>query len=153
MRKSMGIAVLAALAMGGPVAAQSDDEAAVEQVVRQLFDHMRDGDTQAMEALFHSDVRLMTTGSQDGVPMARMVPVSAWLQSVANADQVLDERLYELEVRVAENLAMVWTEYSLFVGGQFSHCGVDLVDLVRMPEGWRIVQIADTRKREGCRTS
>lgn len=153
MRKSMWIVAVALLTVAGPLAAQTDDEVAVEEVVRQLFEHMRDGDVQAMEALFHSDVRLITTGAQDGVPMARMVPASAWLQSVANADQVLDERLYELEVRVAENLAMVWTEYSLFVGGRFSHCGVDLIDLVRMPEGWRIVQIADTRKQEGCRTS
>lgn len=129
------------------------DEVAVEAVVRELFDHMRAGDAAAMAALFHPDVRLVTTGVQDGVPTARVVPASAWLESVGGSERELDERLYELEVAVAEGLAYVWTEYSLFVDGAFSHCGVDLVDLVRTDAGWRIIQIADTRKQEGCRTS
>lgn len=134
-------------------AAPTADEQAVEAVVRELFDHMRAGDAAAMEALFHPDIRLVTTGSQDGVPTARVVPASAWLESVGGSERELDERLYELDVEVAEGLAFVWTEYSLFVDGTFSHCGVDLVDLVRTEAGWRIVQIADTRKQEGCRTS
>lgn len=134
-------------------AAGTPDEQAVEAVVRELFDHMRAGDAGAMEALFHPEIRLVTTGAQDGAPTSRVVPASAWLQSVGGSERELDERLYELEVRVAEGLAMVWTEYSLFVDGTFSHCGVDLVDLVRTDAGWRIVQIADTRKQEGCRTS
>ena len=127
--------------------------AEVEGVVRSLFDHMRAGDTAAMTALFHPDVRLITTGSQDGVPTSRVVPASAWVESVGSSERELDERLYEVEVRVSENLAFVWTEYSLFVDGDFSHCGVDLIDLIRTAEGWRIVQIADTRKQEGCRQS
>lgn len=156
VRSVMTAAALSALsALPSPVslAAQTTDEAAVEGVVRALFDHMRAGDTDAMAALMHPDVRLITTGVRDGVPMARVVPISAWLDGVAAATEVLDERLYELEVQVADNLAYVWTEYSLFVGGHFSHCGVDLFDLVRTADGWRIIQVADTRRQEGCRTS
>ncbi|MEQ9399243.1 MAG: nuclear transport factor 2 family protein [Longimicrobiales bacterium] len=147
------LAVLALLLAVPSAHAQSADEQAAEQVVRDLFDHMRNGDAEAMRALFHPDARLVTTGMRDGQPLVRLVPVPDWLQGVAGADRVLDERLYETEVRVAENLAFVWTEYSLFVGGQFSHCGTDLFDLVRTADGWRIIQVADTRKQEGCRTS
>lgn len=147
------LAVLALLLAVPSARAQTPDEQAAEQVVRDLFDHMRNGDAEAMRALFHPDARLVTTGMRDGQPLVRLVPVPDWLQGVAGADRVLDERLYETEVRVAENLAFVWTEYSLFVGGQFSHCGTDLFDLVRTADGWRIIQVADTRKQEGCRTS
>ncbi len=176
MRGTKAILVLLAAAMAGGCGADGDDEldlsgvtegleadtaivarhpdaAAVEGVVRTLFDHMRQGDAAAMSVLFHPDIRLVTTGSQDGAPTSRVVAASAWAQSVGSSERELDERLYEMEVRVAENLAMVWTEYSLFVDGTFSHCGVDLIDLIRTDEGWRIVQIADTRKQEGCRTS
>ncbi len=148
------LGLLAALVLAAmPVDAQTTEEAAAVDVVRQLFVHMKAGDTEAMQALFHPDIRLVTTGVQDGTPVARTVPAAAWLQSVAGATRELDERIYQPEVRVSGGLAFVWTEYSLFVDGAFSHCGVDLVDLVRLPDGWRIVQIADTRKQEGCRTS
>jgi hypothetical protein len=48
-------------------------------------------------------------------------------------------------------LASVWTSYDLFVDGVHSHCGVDHVLLVRASEGWRIIEISDTRSTEGCR--
>lgn len=153
MTRRLAAAALAALCLATPLRAQTADEAAVQQVVVDLFDHMRAGNSEAMAALFHPDARLVTTGSRDGRPMVRMVPIPDWLRGVAGADQVLDERVYDPEVRVSQGLAMVWTEYSLFVGGRFSHCGVDLFDLVRTEDGWRILQVVDTRMTEGCRTS
>jgi hypothetical protein len=87
---------------------------------------------------------------RDGAPVATTVPVSAWLDGVAGADQVLDERIYQPEVRVDGNLASVWTFYTLHVGDRFSHCGVDAFQLVRTADGWRISQVADTRRRESC---
>jgi hypothetical protein len=41
-------------------------------------------------------------------------------------------------------------EYRFYVGERFSHCGVDSFHLVRTADGWRIVDLADTRRREGC---
>ena len=98
----------------------------------------------------HPEARLVTTGVQDGVPVARTVPVAAWLDGVRNSEAELDERLYGVEVRVAQGLATVWTEYDLLVDGSFSHCGVDAFQLVRTEAGWRILQVTDTRMREGC---
>jgi hypothetical protein len=40
--------------------------------------------------------------------------------------------------------------YVFYVGDRFSHCGVDSFQLVRISAGWRIIQIADTRRKEGC---
>ncbi len=136
--------------MADPAVAQTP-EAEVREVVERLFDGMRSGDTTAMRATFHPDVRLVTTGTRDGEPVASVVEVEAWLDAVAGADAVLDERLYDVEVRVADGLATVWTYYTLHVGSRFSHCGYDAFQLVRTPEGWRIIQVADTRQVEGCR--
>lgn len=133
-----------------PILAQAGPEAEVEQVVRDLFDHMRAGDVEAMSSLMHESVRLVTTGERDGVPVATVVPVSAWLEGVANADAELDERLYHLDVRVDGGLATVWTGYELLVDGRFSHCGVDAFQLVDTAHGWQILQVTDTRRTEGC---
>lgn len=141
--------VLALALLSHPATGQSPEDD-VLQVVHQLFDGMRSADTTMMRATFHPDVRLITTGTRDGEPVASIVPVSDWLEGVAGAGQVLDERLYDPEVRVNGNLATVWTYYTLHVGDRFSHCGFDAFQLVNTADGWRITQVTDTRQRDGC---
>ena len=53
-------------------------------------------------------------------------------------------------VQVDGNLASVWVEYSFYIGPRLSHCGVDAFQLARDASGWKIVAIADTRRRLGC---
>jgi hypothetical protein len=81
----------------------------------------------------------------------RSVPIERWLAAVAGATISLDERIWDAEVRVDDNLATVWVKYELVAGGEFSHCGVDAFQLFRSAAGWKIFQIADTQRRENCR--
>ena len=60
-----------------------------------------------------------------------------------------DERIGDIEVHLDDGLATAWTAYRLFVGERFIHCGVNAFTLVQDADGWRILQIADTR-RTGC---
>ncbi len=150
--KGLVMAVMVLSAMGPGLAAQSAEaEEAVRQVVVDLFEHMKQGDADAMAALMHEDVRLVTTAVRDDVPTTRVVGVEGWLQNVGNSERELDEQIHDVEVRVSGGLAMVWTRYDLYVEGLHSHCGVDLFDLVLTGHGWKIIGIADTRSNEGCR--
>lgn len=144
------LAMLSLLAAPVAASAQSAEEAAVAEVVEALFRHMKAGDADAMRALLHDDARLVTTALGGGVPPARIVPIDGWLEGVRTSERELDERIYDMEVRVDQGLATVWTGYDLLVDGTFSHCGVDAFQLVRTGAGWRIIQVADTRRQEGC---
>ncbi|MDH5198427.1 MAG: nuclear transport factor 2 family protein [Gemmatimonadota bacterium] len=129
-------------------AAASDDPVAV---VRHLFDAMRAKDTTAMRALFHPDARLFGTAQDSsGVPIVRVTPVGTWLAGIPHAPVYLDERLLEVETRVSGGLATIWATYAFYADTSFSHCGVDAFQLARTTEGWKIIQVADTRQREGC---
>jgi uncharacterized protein (TIGR02246 family) len=132
-----------------PAVAQEADTPAA--VVDALFSAMKAGDADAMGALLHPDVRLVTTSNQDGVPVARIVAVDRWLEGVRTSTRQLDERIYDVRVEEDAGLASVWARYDLFVDGAHSHCGVDAFHLVRVDAGWRIIEIADTRSTEGCR--
>lgn len=132
---------------------RAQDAADPGQVVRSLFAAMKAGDADAMAALLHPDARLVTTEERDGVPGARTVPVDQWLEGVGSSTRELDERIHDTVVHVDRGLAVVWTRYELYVDGAFSHCGVDAFQLVRLPDGWRILDIADTRQTEGCQPS
>lgn len=149
MRYLLLIPALAASLLGQPAAAQAPEDDVIEVVTR-LFDGMRAADTTAMRATFHPDIRLVTTGTREGRPVATVVPVEQWLAGVAGTEAVLDERIHDPVVQVADGLATVWTFYTLHVGDRFSHCGVDAFQLVRTEDGWKIIEVADTRRREGC---
>lgn len=142
-------AVLAALAPAA-TAQQSSDAAVLEPVTR-LFDGMRKGDSSMVRSVFDSTARLVTVGTRDGQPVVRVETVDGFVQAIGTPhDEVWDERLHDTEVRVDGNLAAVWTGYRFYLGDKFSHCGVDAFQLVRRADGWKISQIADTRRKEGC---
>ena len=139
------------LALGVSSVAAQGPEAEVLKTVRSLFDGMRAKDTTLMRSLFHAEARLMSADTREGVPRVSVDPLAGWLRGVAGAKEVLDERLRDTEVRVDGNLAMVWTGYDLFVGSRHNHCGVDVFILGKTADGWKILDVADTRRREGCK--
>jgi hypothetical protein len=137
--------------MAAPLPAQSAEERAVMAVVQQLFDGMREKDTTRMRATLHPEARLVTTGVREGVPVVGLVSPSQWLAGIPNAGAArLDERLRHPVVHLDMGLASVWAEYTFYLGDRLSHCGVDLFHLVKTAEGWRIIDLADTRRRENC---
>lgn len=146
MKKSWIMVALLAFAI--PAGAQQAMDP--RGVVEALFRGMKEGDAQRMAALFHPEVRLVTTSTGPGGPRASVVPVARWLESVGASERELDERIHDVQVQVDQGLASIWAGYDLYVDGELSHCGVDAFHLVRTAEGWRILEIVDTRRTEGC---
>lgn len=142
--------VLFPLSHSSPVAAQTPEEDVV-QVVSQLFEGMRTRDAELLTSLFHPDARMTGTGLREGSYRVTVEPPTGWIESVTSyTGGVIDERFYDPVVEVSGPLASVWTEYDLFVGGAFRHCGVDAFHLALTDDGWKIVHVADTRVTEGC---
>ena len=135
-----------------PVLHAQAEERAVMNVVQQLFDGMRARDTARMRATLHADARLVSSGVKDSIPTVTVEPVTAWLAGVPNArpGMLLDERLHNPVVKVDGGLASAWAEYTFYLGDKVNHCGVDTFHLVKTADGWRIIDLADTRRREGC---
>ncbi len=143
-------AVVAMMALGfaalpGAVEAQTAEEE-VMAVVRTLFDGMRERDEAKLRSVFHSTARLQSAGRADQV-----TPIDQFIGGiVSGSGPMLDEVTFDEQVIVDGALAMAWTPYNLFIGDRFSHCGVDAFTMVRTAEGWKIVQLVDTRTQEGC---
>ncbi|HET7039228.1 MAG TPA: nuclear transport factor 2 family protein [Gemmatimonadales bacterium] len=153
MRSPLAACALAALLAPAALAAQQTADAEVVAVVRAFFDGMRSKDTAALRVLTHPSARLIGTGpTQEGQLRVDEVPMDRFLQIVAGAPGTLDEKIWDPEVRVDGDLATVWTQYAFYYDGKFSHCGVDAFQLARIAEGWKVVQIADTRRTAGCPT-
>lgn len=153
-RSALPLVLLATVgaALFGPRAAvaQEAEEEAVLAVVERLFDGMRAADSAAVRAVFHPDAVLIGTGSPSGEAATRVSSIDGFVRAVGEATGRWDERFWGWVVEIDADLASVWTEYSFFHDGEFSHCGVDAFILAREQGEWRIVSLADTRRREGC---
>jgi hypothetical protein len=140
--------------MAAPAAAQGapevGDEAAVRAVVDRLFDGMRTRDTTMIRSVFADEAQFYGLGQDGGVSIDTP---GAFIQNISGAPAglVLDEVLHDVEIRVDESLATVWTYYDFFAGENFSHCGYDAMQMLKVRGEWKIVALADTRRREGCR--
>ena len=140
-------AAVRAQARGG-----SADRAAVLAVVRRLFDGMRAGDSAVVRAQFHPGAILWSAVVRNGVSEARFDSVSQFARAVGTPHQeVWDERISNEVVQLDGPLATVWVDYSFYAGSRLSHCGVDAFQLARLEGGWKIVSLADTRRREDCK--
>lgn len=148
----LALAALAVLTAGpSPAAAQTEEEAAVREVVDRLFDAMRAGDSTAARSVFHPDARLVATQEKDGEVRVRMVPADAFVAAIGQPHEATwDERIRDVEIRVDDRLATAWMRYAFHLGDTLSHCGVNAFQLVRTGDGWKVTQVADTRRQEGC---
>lgn len=152
LRVPMLVVLLAACAPSAPPpAVPSPAEAEVAATVQRLFDAMRAGDSTALRALFHPDARLMSVTQENGVPVLQSAEIDRFVTAVGTSrDRVFDERIWDLEVQVDDGLAAAWMDYAFFLGDDFSHCGVNAFQFFRGATGWKVIQITDTRRREGC---
>lgn len=140
--------LLASLALGPAPVRGQNAEAEVVAVVERLFEGMRTRDTTLMRSVFAPQAHLYGV-RRDGTVSA--TSPDGFITSVGGREgPMLDERVFAPEVRIDGNLAMVWTYYTLHIGEQFSHCGIDAFMLYRLDSGWKIVSLADTRRTENC---
>lgn len=125
-------------------------EGEVRAVIDRMFDAMRAADTAAIRSTFHPEFRLAVTSFRDGAPVMRLVNGDEFIASIGGATEKLDEQIADVEIRAEDNVATVWNRYTFEVGGRMDHCGIDAFILVRTTDGWKILQVADTQRRDGC---
>ena len=136
---------------GGTAGAAGEQE--VLAVVNALFTALKAKDTAKMRSLHEPGARLVLTATRDGRPRIRPVPLDEFLQIIARNESAIEERIFEPQVRIDDNLATVWNRYEFLVDGKPDHCGVDAFQLARFADGWKVIAIADTQRPcEGAAT-
>lgn len=149
MKKLVALAV-ATLLLGASAPAHAQQQTAEQEVlavVQRMFEGFAQKDTAIIRGTLHADVRLATAATnREGKPVVRAETMDKFLQGIANAEGKLEEKLFNPEVRIEDNLATVWTRYEFWYNDKYSHCGIDSFQLARTEGGWKIFSIADTRK-------
>lgn len=122
--------------------------------IKRLFDGMRAHDSTMIRSAFAPGAMMMKALPRTGLPTSvGFDPSDGFVAAAGRPGQPWDEQIYDPVVQIDGALASAWVFYTFHLGANFSHCGVDALQLVRTAEGWKISVIADTRRATDCETT
>jgi hypothetical protein len=132
--------------------AQSEDEKAVKAVVAQLFDGMQKHDSTMIRECFHPSARMQSIGMSrktNSVELTTENSIDGFVKQIGSlpASLKIEERLLSYEIRIDAQMATAWTPYELYANEKRQHCGVDAFQFYKTDKGWKIISIADTRRK------
>lgn len=130
--------------------AQESDEEAILQVAQQIMDGINQKDGDLIRQVMMPEGILFSTTDRDGTNRAYFTSAEDFASQVTNSTDEYHERLFDATVLVQKGVALVWAPYDFHLNGEFTHCGVDTVSLVKTEEGWKAVSLTYTVETEGC---
>ena len=113
---------------------------------------MKTKDAKLAKSVFAQNANLTTTAIKEGKAIIKKESVADFIKFIGTpSDNIYDERILDYEVKIDGIMATVWTPYEFYVNDKFLHCGVNAFQLFKSEEGWKIIQITDTRRKKDCK--
>jgi hypothetical protein len=134
------------------VMAQEAEERAIKGTIDTLFIALQQGDSSLAKTCFDSTARLQTAliNPLTGNTKLETESLHEFLQQIARIQKggkKLEERIISYDIKIDLPLASVWATYEFYINDKLSHKGVDAFQLFKTNNGWKIIQICDTRKK------
>lgn len=128
--------------------AQNISEKEIVKPIENLFNAMKLADSLGIKNAFSDSAIMQTFGKNQEI---RTEKVASFVKQVGNSKVGdLDERFTISKVLVDGKMASIWVPYQFYYKGNFSHCGVNSFQLVKINNEWKIQYIIDTRRKENC---
>jgi Putative lumazine-binding len=150
MKKLLILCSLLALYL--PSFCQTDDNAAIKKIINNMFDSMRRADTIDLRNTFVDGMVLQSINARKDKPDSlSVVSADAFVKIIgAPHKDIYDEKITISEVNIDNNLATVIAPYKFYFGKKFSHCGIDVFQLMKTGVGWKIVSIFYNVRTGNC---
>jgi len=133
------VAAILILGLSLVTAAAADDKMDVLAVADAALERITAEDSVGLSDLMIEQAMIYVATAGDG---GYSVRTRTYADTRArDIDVDLIERGFDPTVLVAETIATVWYPYDIYVDGEWSHCGVDIFNLVRTENGWRIASL------------
>ena len=126
------------------VPATSEKE--VKQVIQNMFQAMLQADTTSLRSCFSDKVIFQTIVNKPEGAMINTESINDFIQSIGKQiPNALDERIEFGAIQIDPLMATVWTPYTFYLKGQYSHKGINSFQLLKLKEVWKIQYLIDTR--------
>ena len=157
MRRHTGtwLSAIALLCSGGTVAAADDEHDAILATMERAFAAVASGnpdDWRAVQLSEGTSLWFQPGTNADGLEMRIATNESILPSGAGDARERMERWTSDPTVLVHGPIALVWGEYEYWVDGNFSHCGIDAINLVKLEGEWKIANWSWTREKDGCST-
>ena len=135
------------------ICAQSNEKAEVRATIETYYKGFHDQDSLMIKSVVSEDIKLQTMGhDREGNSRLRTDSFPQFLKSITSIPDSLEfrEELLEYDIRIDRPMANAWTPYRFWINGELSHCGVNSFQLFHDGSNWKIIYLADTRRRKEC---
>ena len=131
----------------------SEEEKEVIAVVQQFFNAMAAKDSAAARAIIIPEGRYFSIHEDGSQVVIGGQTHLKFCEYLASTKDDLLERMWDHKVLIHGRIAVLWTPYDFHRNGEFSHCGVDAISLLKTSEGWKMAGAVFTREQTGCEES
>jgi len=133
LAQAVAVAGLLAIIAGHAFATDEDDVVAIAD---QALEKISTEDSEGLAALMIEQAMVYVGIVEDGKYSVRTRTYADTRDRPIDVDLV--ERGWDPTVLVSGTIAVVWYPYDIYVDGAWSHCGIDIFNMIRTDEGWRI---------------
>lgn len=147
------LAILLFILFSLNISAQTDDTLVVQKTIEAFFNAFHAQDSLAMRSLTTDSITLQSIGkNKEGETKLQIDDFDRFLKGIVAIpkERNFQERIKSYSIQVDGPMANAWTEYEFWIDGKLSHCGVNSFQLVDQGEGWKIIYLIDTRRKERC---
>jgi hypothetical protein len=149
---SLLFTVLAVTFVSSSVSAQSATDS-IKQAINTFFNAMRKGDSTLFRSTLLKDMILqeVSNDDKDGKTILTTDKADDLVKAIGTPHAaVYDERIVYNAVKIDDDLACVWAPAKFYLGDQFDHCGVDVFQLMRTSDGWKVFSLVHTTRKDNC---
>lgn len=132
--------------------AQQTEQDGIMQTINTMFTAMRKGDSTMLRSTFAKGIAFHSVANKkDGTTTLEIENPDDFIKLVGTPHKgVYDERVTFSDIKIDGPLASVWAPYKFYLDDKYSHCGVDVFQLMKTADGWKIIYIVDTRRKDNC---
>jgi hypothetical protein len=117
----------------------ADDKAALLAVADEALVKITAEDSAGLAGLMIEDAMIYVGDVHEGKYRVRTRTYADTRVQAIEVDLV--ERGWDPTVLVSGTIGIVWYPYDIYVDNEWSHCGVDIFNMIRTDDGWRIAAL------------
>ena len=133
--------------------AQLNAEAEKKDILEKVnlfFKALETKDTVLYNTLVYAKGQIWSIRTQQDTLKTSMRSFSDDMIRLAGMKLIIEEQLISAEIKIHNNIAVVWAPYTLSLSGNFSQCGVDVFTFLKTTEGWKMVNASYSAEPDGC---
>ena len=150
--KVLGIAILLFASLASNAQQSHPEYPAVKLLIDNFFESINTGNGELLASLEVEGAQILNI-REETAGEYEFAARNWFVAESFSSDIQLTERYWDEELLISDVLAVFWAPYDFHVDGKFSHCGVDVLNLIKIEEEWKIGHAMWTIQQPRCEAS